>query len=203
MDNRQRMKKLLLLFLISFCHGHAQRISDFYLNTAGNVVTGKFTILPGSVCSGFTVFRSTDSLNYFQIYDSPQVCGNYYTPETKSFSDANPAINQYNFYKVFLQPFDVTIQKIYVGKNQGTNMLTYPNPIYQGNSTLNLKLINAGNANVFGYLFNQGARPLQKLNLYTVNDITAISVAGLDNGVYLLWLTDGNVAFSAKFIVLN
>ncbi|MEI6020256.1 MAG: T9SS type A sorting domain-containing protein [Bacteroidota bacterium] len=197
------MKKIVLYFLLGFYFGKAQRITDFSLNTAANIVTGKFTITPGSVCGGFTVYRSTDSLNYFQIYDSPQVCGNYSTPETKSFSDASPAINQYNFYKIFLQPYDVAIQKIYVGKNQGSNMITYPNPVYQGNSTLNLKLINAGNTNVFGYLFNQGARSLQKLDLYTSNDLTAINVAGLENGVYLIWLTDGNVAFSTKFIVLN
>jgi hypothetical protein len=197
------MKRLVIYLILGFYASNAQRITDFYLNSASNIVTGKFTISPGSICSGFTVYRSTDSLNYFQIFDSPQVCGNYSTPETKSFSDANPAVNQYNFYKVFLQPYDVAIQKIYVGKNTGTSMICYPNPISQGNTLLNLKLLNAGNAFVFGYLFNQNARPLQKLELYTANDLLTLNIAGLDNGVYLVWLTDGNVAYASKFIVLN
>lgn len=193
---------LLFLILFSTCI-KAQRIVDFQLYSAANIVTGKFTITAGTPCSGFTVYRSTDSLNFFQIYDYPQVCGNSFTDETKSFSDENPAQNQFNFYKIFLQPFDVAIQKIYVGQNQGSNMVPYPNPIYQGNAKINLKLINAGNALVTGHLFNQGARSIQKLDLRTNNDVTELNVAGLENGVYLVWLTDGKIAFSCKFIIFN
>jgi hypothetical protein len=197
------MRYLLIGFILLSTHAKSQRIVDFTLNSAANIVTGKFVITAGSTCSGFTVFRSTDSLNYYQIFDSPQICGNSFTPETKSFSDASPALNQINYYKVLLQPFDVAYAKIFVGQNQGSNLVPYPNPVYQGNSTLNLKLINGGNAIVTGHLFNQGARSIQKLELRTYNDLTEINIAGLENGVYLVWLTDGRVAYSCKFIIFN
>lgn len=197
------MKRILLYFIFSVSFAHAQRIKDFYLYSASNIVTGKFLITAGSTCGGFTVYRSTDSLNYTQIYDYPQICGNSFNDESKTFSDANPAINQYNYYKLFLQPFEVAYQKIFVGQNAGSNMLAYPNPVYLGDAFISLKLINAGNANVIGYIFNQAARSIQKLETRTNNDIITVNISGLENGVYLAWFTDGNIAYSTKFIIFN
>lgn len=197
------MRTIWLIITILSLSCKAQRIVDYNLFTGSNSVTGKFTLSAGSTCGGFTVQRSTDSLSFIQVYDYPNICGASGSPEPFSFTDKNPIVNQVNFYKIILNPYEIAVRKIYVGQSNRSTLIAYPNPIMQGNNNLNLKLLNAGSIYVFGYVYNQFGHQAQVLNANTRDDLMSINISGFENGVYLVWLTDGLTAYCTKFIVLN
>jgi hypothetical protein len=197
------MRAFFIILFLNTIIINAQRIVDYNLFVANNIVSGKFTLGVGGVCSGFIVERSIDSLSFIKIYDDPTICGISGFPEPKSFTDANPIFNQVNFYRLTLIPFETETRKIYVGQANQNMMIPFPNPISQGSNFLNLKLVNAGNINVFGYVYHQSGNRMLQLDVTTKDDLMALNIAGFENGVYLVWLTNGLTAYSTKFIVLN
>jgi hypothetical protein len=54
---------------------------------------------------------------------------------------------------------------------------------------------------MIGFLYNQFGKPIREYDLTTKLDLTSIGVYDLENGLYVLWLTDGFQVYSAKFII--
>jgi len=198
------MKKILFLILtICALNGLAQRIQNFNAFVAGTQVGIRFTITKGPQCSGYTIYHSLDSINFIQIYDNPGVCGDVNANQDVSFTHSSPAYNQTNYYKAeIFSPFESSpIVRLYLTDAPKARMMTYPNPVVNQSDILGIKIYNTSNIRVKGFLYNQYGKPLRDYDLTTKGDITSIDVYDLANGLYVLWLTDGNQAFSSKFII--
>jgi hypothetical protein len=199
------MKKALLILLMSIAvAGMAQRIQNFYGFTAGSSVGLRFTITKGPQCSGYTIYHSVDSINFIQIYDYTGICGDVSSNQEISYTHTSPQLNQTNYYKVeIFSPYEVSpIARVYVGN--GTvqpRMLLYPNPVTTNYDLLNIQIFNVSNIRMIGFLYNQFGKPIREYDLTTKLDLTSIGVYDLENGLYVLWLTDGFQVYSAKFII--
>ena len=193
-----------VLLLLTFLQANAQRIQNFGVFVAGSAVGVKFTISTGPQCSGYKIYHSLDS-NFVNtvIYDYSGVCGASANPETVSYTHVNPTINQVNFYKVELIPFETSpIKRVFVPiDNTKIKLFVYPNPIVQTYDVLNLKIANSATKRLVGFIYNQFGKPLRELDVTTQFDLAALNVYDLTNGLYVLWLTDGTQAYSSKFII--
>jgi hypothetical protein len=181
----------------------AQHIIGFNVFPSANSVTLKFTITPGSNCTGYTVLHSLDSTFYNPVVIENFDCNSVYGNTERSVTHSSPVLNQTNHYKIQLDPYYETSQarSVYVSQTANLKMLVYPNPVYLYNDILTLKIFNASNIRVIGFLYDQFGNAIRTLDLTTKVDLTTLETGGLENGVYLIWVTDGNQAFSSKFII--
>ena len=95
--------KLLLIFVLSFHFGFAQQDSIFsFFNVVqeNNKVVVFITINGGIQCSGLQVQRSTDSINFIQIYEFPGICGSPGADESYVYVDESPVKNAVNYYRL-------------------------------------------------------------------------------------------------------
>jgi len=197
------MRKVLffMFIVLSFC-GYSQRIQNFHVFASGANVGVRFTITQGPQCSGYTIYHSTDSINFIQIYDFPGVCGDQNSNQEYSYTHTAPALNQVNYYKVTIFPTENSnIERIYVSNQPKASMLAYPNPVVLTYDVLNLRIFNLSNTRLAGFLYNQFGKPLRTLDLTTTADLASLPVYDLTNGLYVIWLTDGSQAFSSKFVI--
>ncbi|MGZ3899140.1 MAG: T9SS type A sorting domain-containing protein, partial [Bacteroidia bacterium] len=125
------------------------------------------------------------------------------TNQDVSYTHTSPAFNQTNYYKAEISsPFESSpIVRIYLTDQPKPRMMTYPDPVVNQADILGIKIYNTSNIHVKGFLFNQFGKSLRDYDLTTNGDITSINVYDLSNGLYVLWLTDGNQVFSSKFVI--
>ena len=198
------MKKLIIIFLFFSTLCFSQRLQNFHLNLTHTIVTAKFTVAAGSSCNGYNVLHSTDSLNYTTIYNFPGICGNITKAEDFSFNHHSPTFNTNNFYKIELISLETSIsQKIFVAEPPKKNIIVYPNPITNYSDKINLRVAKANNTYLSGFLFNQDGKPVRKLDFTTVFDYSYFYLNELENGLFVLWLTDGFSVYTTKFTVLR
>lgn len=199
------LKIVLLFFLVSIIK--AQRIQNFNVYVAGTSVSVRFTIGIGVQCSGYKIWHSLDSTNFgfTPIYDFPGICGGSGSPEEVSYNHNSPEIDRVNFYKVELVPVETSpIRRIYVPiSTTNVRLFLFPNPIVQISDILNLKIVNIGTTRLVGFLYTQFGKKLKELDLTTQQDLASVNVYDLSDGMYVVWLTDGNQAYSSKFIIIR
>jgi hypothetical protein len=197
------MKILFLYFSFIFSnYCFSQRIKNFNLYQLSNSVVIKFTLGPGNSCNGWTIYKSLDSIYYNQLYDYPTICGASGSNEEFSYTDNSPALNQINYYKIQLNPGETSpVKRIFLDPQIKATLLAFPNPINNFIENLSLRITGANNIRVVGFLYNQFGNMLHELDLKTIADTTAIRVNDLNNGVYVIWLTDGVAAYATKFII--
>jgi hypothetical protein len=193
---------LFLLFSFLFCGSHAQRIIAFNIYPVDGKVTGRFTISAGPACSEYRVMHSTDSIIFNTIETGGQ-CGNFNTSEEKSFTHATPAMNRINYYKVVIEPFEVSpVRRVYVAPAGYMTMIVYPNPVgVQSLNMLSLRLVNTNNLLLTGAVYNQQGHPVIQVTQRANGEIVSIDTGSLRNGAYVVWLTDFNQYYNAKFII--
>jgi len=199
---RQRQLVFLLCVLSGFCQ--AQRIVSFNVYPFNNAVTAKFTLSAGPQCTGFLLQHGTDSLNMVTVFDFPGVCGDFNANTDYSATHNGPLLNQINYYRIQLQiPFEnSSVRAIQVGQVTQSTMYAFPNPLTDGSAgTISFRLVNTNNIKVVGKLFSQGGLPLREVVLTTKGEIAEIDINELREGLYVLWLTDGNQPFYAKFVI--
>jgi hypothetical protein len=198
------MKRLLsALFLLStFCLS-AQRIISFNAFESKGSVLLKFILSPGPECFGYIIHRSTDSITYSPVYQSDQTCGNASTNAEISWTDGAPVPNVINYYRVELKPYEVSrIERIYVGSASFRGIIAYPNPLGDVNlDEISLRILNTNGSRFIGFVYNQDGDPVCDIDTIAAGEIVRVDITMLRNGVYCVWLTDGNNAYSAKFII--
>jgi hypothetical protein len=197
------LRTVFVIGLFSSLFSSAQRIKSFNLFQVKNTVVVDFVIGPGSECSGYTIYQGTDSLNLNPVLDIPGICGGSGSNEEKKETHSSPAQNVVNYYKVMLNPYQETssVKSIYVSTNANAKLLAFPNPVYRYEDPLTVKLFNANNVHVVGFLLNQFGNILRNLDLTTKVDLATIDIGELNNGMYVVWLTDGQQVFFSKFII--
>jgi hypothetical protein len=201
-DNR-RIKSFAIALLLFFAgNSFSQRILNLNAFASGPDVVIRFTIGKGSTCNGYNILHSTDSVFYNTIYNYPGICGNTSNDESISYTHKNPTANLTHFYKVELIPIETSPPiKFYVGSENYSKMVAYPNPLGNYIDQLNLQIVNSASTDFVGFLYNQYGKPLKYLNLKLNGSIATIGTNELNNGLYIVWLTDGERGYSAKFIV--
>jgi Secretion system C-terminal sorting domain len=200
------MKTRQLIIYIFICitlSNYAQRIANFNVFASGANVVVRFNILKGSSCNGYAIWHSEDSLNFYKLYDFPGICGNAANDESITYTHNNPTPNITHFYKVELIPVEITpVKRFYVGSQNYAKILAYPNPIFNFTDLLTLQITNASKNDLVGYIYNQFGKPVRFLDLrLNTAGLTMININFLTNGLYLVWLTDGEKGFASKVIV--
>ena len=196
------MKRIVIIFIFLAQLVNAQRIQNFNLTLTHTIVSVRFTVSAGSQCLGYQVLHSIDSLNYYPVYDYAGICGEVTKALNHSYDHYSPALDAVNFYKIQLNGVETSPpQRIYVPSSPKVNMIVYPNPVYNFYDLLSLKIFNANNTRVVGYIYNQSGKPVRELDFTTQLDYAALNIFDLVNDLYVIWLTDGYVVYSSKFIV--
>ena len=199
------MKKFLVIF--SFVCGvffaKSQRINGFNLYPISNGINVNFNIGPGPDCYGYKIYHCLDSISYIEIYDFPTICGTSNGNEFRSYTHETPALNQINYYKVQLYPYEVAYNRILYTNNGKGTVLAYPNPVSQSDQVIHLKVIGVDNTSVEGYICNEFGVKVQVLDVRTQGDLLQIDISSYPDGIYLAWFSDGARIFTNKFIVLH
>jgi len=125
--------KLLLLFVLSFQFGFAQQDSIFSLfnvEQENNKVVVFITINGGIQCAGLQVQRSTDSINFLQIYEFPGICGSPGADESYVYVDDSPVKNAINYYRLEVGNLGIVSDQksVFFQYFESYKLLITPNP---------------------------------------------------------------------------
>ena len=199
-----RVTALSSSLLLAF-NCYAQRIQNFNLYPTSTSVVVKFTISAGPSCNRYTVLHSSDSLTYEEVGADPGICGTTSAPDDKSFTHLTPVFGKINYYRVRLEPYVETSnpKAVYVSSEVDQKMHVYPNPITTIYDWLTLKFFNLTNSRLVGNIYNQLGKPLNNLDFNTVASKATLGVSSLENGLYVIRLTDGTQNFTGKFIIFR
>lgn len=202
---KNKMKGLLIIFSVvaNFSFAFSQRINGFNLYPVSNGINVNFNIGPGPDCYGYKIYHCLDSVSYVEIYDFPSICGTSTSNEFKSYTHENPGLNQINYYKIQLYPYEVAYNRILYTNDGKGKVLAYPNPVSQRNLILNLKVLGVDNSSVEGYICNEFGVKLQAIDARTQGDLLQIDISGYSDGIFMVWFSDGSRIFTTKFIVLH
>jgi hypothetical protein len=195
-------KKVGLLFFLLSTHIFAQRILNFKIFQVNQAVFLNFILSKGSSCNGFNVLHSTDSVNFKVIHEDPTICGTSNADEAKNWTHANPIINQLNYYKIQLNPGEMSpVNRIFVNQTNKPNIVLFPNPISTDIDLLTIKILGTESLAFDGFIYNQFGNYVLKIEKQSTISNSTIKINELSNGLYLIKLTDGYNLYSTKFII--
>jgi len=191
-------------FLLSVVFSAQQRISNLNIYQTGSQVTVKFDIEPGPTCYGWDLLHSLDSLNFLVAYSYPNECGQPNGPQSMTGRHESPKRNQMNYYKIELKPYETSrLLSIYVGDNNVFTLDLYPNPVYRQHDELRFRLLSGSNLRLEGKILNDFGSPVRELDLISGSQYTSLDVSTMQNGLYVIWLTDGENLYRGKFIIFH
>jgi hypothetical protein len=195
-------KKVGFLFFLLSTHIFAQRILNFKIFQVNQAVFLNFILSKGSSCNGFNVLHSSDSVNFKIIHEDPTICGTSNADEAKNWTHANPIINQLNYYKIQLNPSEMSpVNRIFVNQTNKPNIVLFPNPISTDIDLLTIKIIGTESLEFDGFIYNQFGNYVLKIEKQSTISNSTIKINELSNGLYLIKLTDGYNLYSTKFII--
>ncbi len=195
-------KKVGFLFFLLSTHIFAQRILNFKIFQVDQAVFLNFILSKGSSCNGFNVLHSTDSVNFKIIHEDPTICGTSNADEVKNWTHVNPIINQLNYYKIQLNPGEMSpVNRIFVNQTNKPNIVLFPNPISTDIDLLTIKILGTESLEFDGFIYNQFGNYVLKIENQSTLSNSTIKIHELSNGLYLIKLTDGYNLYSTKFII--
>ena len=195
-------KKVGFLFFLLSTHIFAQRILNFKIFQVNQAVFLNFILSKGSSCNGFNVLHSSDSVNFKVIHEDPTICGTSNADEAKNWTHANPIINQLNYYKIQLNPGEMSpVNRIFVNQTNKPNIVLFPNPISTDIDLLTIKIPGTESLEFDGFIYNQFGNYVLKIENQSTISNSTIKIHELSNGLYLIKLTDGYNLYSTKFII--
>ena len=195
-------KKVGFLFFLLSTHIFAQRILNFKIFQVDQAVFLNFILSKGSSCNGFNVLHSTDSVNFKIIHEDPTICGTSNADEAKNWTHVNPIINQLNYYKIQLNPGEMSpVNRIFVNQTNKPNIVLFPNPISNDIDLLTIKILGTESLEFDGFIYNQFGNYVLKIENQSTISNSTIKINELSNGLYLIKLTDGYNLYSTKFII--
>ncbi len=195
-------KKVGFLFFLLSTHIFAQRILNFKIFQVNQAVFLNFILSKGSSCNGFNVLHSSDSVNFKVIHEDPTICGTSNADEAKNWTHANPITNQLNYYKIQLNPGEMSpVNRIFVNQTNKPNIVLFPNPISTDHDFLIIKILGTESLEFDGFIYNQFGNYVLKIEKQSTISNSTIKINELSNGLYLIKLTDGYNLYSTKFII--
>lgn len=210
MDYR-RINKSILYIIISFAinSSYANRIINFNLYNVNGSVDVRFTISKGTPCNGYRIWHSVDSLNFFQVFEDPGICGSLTEEVNKSFLHGGISSGITHYYKVELIGTETSpIKRIYVDLPNQLQLRVYPNPLTDLINPITIQIISSsgtpGNSplsKLIGFIYTSNGAPVQSLELILSNGTSNLLLNNLNDGLYIIWLTDNDRVYRTKFIV--
>ena len=199
------MRKALLIVSVFFVtQADAQRITNFNLYGVGASVGLNFTVVKGSTCNGYTVYHSLDSIYFNVVEDYSGICGDTFEDVNNSYTHQNPTPNAFNYYKVQIALGEVSeIRSIYVSPGVNSGLILYPNPVSEVDERINFRALASPNSRLVGDIYDCTGKKYGELDVRTMDSQASFSITGLKSGIYFVWLTDGQLVYSNKFIVLR
>jgi len=200
---------LTYIFIIGWFCMFSQRIRNVNVSLVNSQNQGvntqvlvRFTLTAGQACPGYEILHSSDSLNYLPIYNYVGLCGNQNTDESYNFTHGSPNVEMVNYYKISIPGFETSpAYRIYVSQQSPKpNLLVFPNPVFD-EEFIRLRYFNYVGAKVEGFIYNQHGNPVKTLLLDINQNQSEININELNDGLYIVWLTDGTWLFRSKFIV--
>ena len=198
------MKKIIFIYIFSFfvfsVSSQISRISYFNAIILGNDVRLDFTISKGPSCSGYQVYKSTDSLTYNLLFDYAGICGNTSTDQQISYTDGGVPQNTFLYYKILIPPFDYSkVARLYVDqkKTKKAQLYIYPQPV-ENIFTVYLEGQNPDDYTVKIFTYDG----LLKIDTYVnAYQYLKIDISTLERGIYCLLLIDSAGNYSRGKVI--
>lgn len=198
------MKNKVKMFLISLVvtlttsvYSQKVSMSNFSLLLNEKQVLMYWVIDSGATCSGMTIFRSTDSLNFEEIGSIGGICGSNSFATPYDFTDKTPAISKTNYYKIRLGYSQFSeVRAIHLKYIEHGKLIVKPNP------TSGLVTIQFNNDNQNTYEFNVFDN--NGKNAYSLSNIRGgeikFDTSELRTGTYFIVLTGADgMTYREKF----
>ena len=197
-------KLLVPALLISLNTLFAQRVFNFSVSQNNAEVFYSFTFRSGSSCTGYQLTYSTDSLNFVGVDDYAGICGASGADEQFSGSHKTPKMNAWNYYRIQMGNFEMSeIRKVFMSSDGSLKAIVFPNPHVDENSELSFRISGANNLRVQGFIYDSKGINWQFIDTTTNADSAKLTINGFDNGLYILWLTDGTKMYKGKFLIMH
>lgn len=201
-----RLFLFILAFSTAFNSRSQNRLFGVEAIPSSTAVTVKFGVTAGFTCDGYSVWHTSDSLFPLQQVGSNNggPIGSMAGPEYYTFVHTTPAEYKANFYRVKIDfPYEESeLIRVYYSPGGLSEMSFYPNPVSNKEVNVNLRFPSLKDTNLSGMLLTRFGTIRERVNIPVTQGHASLPVAGMDDGVYILWLTDGFNVFSGKFIVM-
>lgn len=182
----------------------AQRVINFSVNQNNAEVFYSFTFRSGSSCTGYKLTHSTDSLNFVGVDEYTGICGASGADEQFSGSHKTPIMNAWNYYRIQMGNFEMSeIRKVFMSSDGSLKAIVFPNPHVDENSEISFRISGANNLRVQGFIYDSNGINWQFIDTTTNGDSSKFTINGFDNGLYILWLTDGTKLYKGKFLIMH
>ncbi len=194
----------IILYILCVYTVSSQRLANVQLYPQNNQVLIHFVITAGTSCSGYKIAHSSDGLTYQTIHEYPQICGASGTDEPFDVVHANPIVNQINYYKIEVVPFDLQYESVFVPQSSSNGTLwVCPNPVSSNQNQILLKIWGNQKSNLSGFICKPDGNRLCDLNLTCNSGTCMLNVQFPVEGLYYVVLTDGVGVFSAPCLVFS
>ena len=198
----QRRCNFIILYILCVYTVSSQRLANVQLYPQNNQVLIHFVITAGTSCSGYKIAHSSDGVTYQTIHEYPQICGA--TDEPFDVVHTSPMLNQINYYKIEVFPFDQEYASVFVPQSTSTGTLwVCPNPVSSNQNQILLKIWGNQKSNLSGFIFKPDGNRLCDLNLTCNSGTCMLNVQFPVEGLYYVVLTDGVGVFSAPCLVFS
>ncbi|MGZ3883413.1 MAG: T9SS type A sorting domain-containing protein, partial [Bacteroidia bacterium] len=141
--------------------------------------------------------KGADSLNLYQVYVYPGLCGNTGYSQTYTYTDISPNKTAPNFYEVLIPPGDYSqMLKVNSAANY-SNLLIFPQP---AQDVLNITIANLVSYYYEMTIFDRFGRK-QGFASGNASGAITLNLSSFEEGVYIFYIIDGSGnAYRGKFI---
>lgn len=192
----------LFLFLPFGLFAQANRVIQFDAVLSGGKTIVSWSVGAGSTCESVVVQRSTDSLNFRDIYTYPSICGNSTADESYAWIDPKPIPYSLSYYRLKIENVDFTgIKKIdYNSRVTAGKLSIYPNP---SNGKTEFWFEQKANRTYQMQLYNAKGQLKFESQILNSNSFE-LDVSFLPSGFYWVFILDekGTSTYNSKLLVI-
>jgi hypothetical protein len=174
--------------LVAVAFNAQTRIYNFQVLPLTDSVRLTFTVLQGSVCAGWEIWKGSDSINLNPIYAYPGLCGDVNFSIKYNYTDFSPNKVTPNFYQVRIPPNDYSpVLRVDIASSF-SNLLVYPQPV---EDYLNIAISQRKNYNFEIHIFDRFGTKRGFGSGSAAERIT-LNVNSLIEGVYPFYIVLGD-----------
>jgi hypothetical protein len=192
---------LLALLSSGILFAQDSMLSNFKVDVNNGKVLLSWIINAGNTCNGIQIFRSEDSLSFYEIGEIPGVCGDLSSSKNYFFTDNEPIKNAKNYYKLDLGGQEYSgVLSIEVIDLRFNEVLVRPNP---ADTYTNLILSNDNNQSIVISIFELSGSLKEVIT--TNQSEVMLTTANWREGLYYFQVVhpSHNKPFSGKFVVVH
>jgi hypothetical protein len=113
-------------------------------------------------------------------------------------------MNAWNYYRIQMGNFEMSeIRRVFMSADGSLKAVVFPNPHTDENFDLAFRISGANNMRVQGFIYDSNGISWQFIDTTTTGDSAKLAISGFENGLYILWLTDGSNMYKGKFLIMH